>query len=787
MLDTAPEESYDVIVRTAAQLTGCPIAVLTLVDEHRQWFKATHGLALRETPREVAFCAHTILGDALFEVGDACSDRRFHDNPLVLGPPHQRFYAGVPLRFAGVKLGALAVIDHAPRTLDAARRSALEGLARVAGELLRGRRRLVSLHEERTRLHDLARASGDWMWETDEDLRYRWISGQFEPVTGIPSNALLGRRVDDAPVLDAQGDPLPGNPGLLALLRGREALSRVITLKRTPRGELHVSRSALPVFDDHGHFRGWRGTARDVSAQIAAQRLAAQRDELLRKLSSQIPGAMFQYLRHADGRGSFPYVSNGVKALFGVSAEAAQADPMRVFRRVHPDDIDALRDAVERSAQTLGLWHGEYRVLEDDGRVRWIEMRASPERLADGSVRWHAFCADVTQQAAIDQMRRDKEGAERANRAKSEFLSRMSHELRTPLNSILGFAQLMALDREHPLAADQQRRLDGVHRAGRHLLGLINDVLDLARIEQEDFSPKLEAVDAAEALTGCVALIQPLARESGIELPASRVLPACWVQADQRALEQVLMNLLSNAIKYNRPGGRVGAAIVVADGEARISISDQGAGLSEAQQAQLFQHFARLGAEDSRVEGTGLGLVISRALAQAMNARLEVRSAPGAGSTFTLALPTSAAAPGPAPAPTAALTAPAPTSTLRQRVLYIEDEPLNVLLMQEVFRARPEWSLEVAVNGAQGLRLAREQAPDLLLIDMNLPDMGGIDLIRALRRDARTGGLRCIALSADAMGEQIAAARAAGFDDYWTKPIDVPRVLADLGAVLAGP
>jgi CheY-like chemotaxis protein/anti-sigma regulatory factor (Ser/Thr protein kinase) len=378
----------------------------------------------------------------------------------------------------------------------------------------------------------------------------------------------------------------------------------------------------------------------------------------------------------------------------------------------------------------------------------------------------------VTQQVAHEQLLRDKESAERANRAKSEFLSRMSHELRTPLNGILGFTQLMALDRVHPLAPDQQRRLDSVHRAGRHLLGLINDVLDLARIESEDFSLRLEPVNLSLALDACLSLIAPLALDSRVVLPAPPAAP-CWVQADRRGLDQVLMNLLSNAIKYNRAGGRVGVALHSDAAGVQLAISDEGAGLTAAQQARLFQNFDRLGAGTGRVEGTGLGLVISLDLAHAMGAELRVHSQPGAGSTFTLSLPAASAA---LADPAAAATANGP----RRSVLYIEDERLNVVLMEEVFRTRPEWALSIAEDGAEGLQMARELRPHLVLIDMNLPDTTGLALIRTLRSDPATLPLRCIAVSADAMREQIDAALAAGFDEYWTKPIDLPRMLKDL-------
>jgi CheY-like chemotaxis protein/anti-sigma regulatory factor (Ser/Thr protein kinase) len=396
-------------------------------------------------------------------------------------------------------------------------------------------------------------------------------------------------------------------------------------------------------------------------------------------------------------------------------------------------------------------------------------------------------CRDVTAQLVGERLQRDVEAAERANRAKSEFLSRVSHELRTPLNGILGFAQLMAMDRDHPLAPDQSRRLDSVLRSGHHLLALINNVLDLTRLDGGQFALEPLTVDAWASLQQTVVLVQPLAAELGIVLPAVGLAgrEPCWVRADPPALEQVLMNLLSNAIKYNRRGGSV-RVDARSDGErVSISVSDEGRGISAEQQMTLFQPFNRLSDEQRRIQGSGLGLVIARRLAEAMGGEVRLRSDAGSGSTFTLVLPASTAADAAAASPAAAPAAPHATDTETREVLYIEDEPLNAVLMEEVFRTQPNWKLCIAEDGASGLRLARETLPDLLLIDMNLPDMNGLTLIRRLRAEPMTRRLCCIALSADAMREQIEAALAAGFDDYWTKPIDVHRVLGDLMRLLA--
>jgi len=920
VLDTPAEDSFDALAACAAQAAACPVALIALVDGERLWLKASHGVDLAAAPRLHAPCAQVVASDAPLVVPDVRLDARFAAGAFARAPLGARFYAGFPLRVAGLALGSLAVIDRAPRAaLDAAAVEALGKLAQAASELLALRLETRAVERERARLVDFARASGDWMWETDAELRYTWISATYEAVTGVPVGEWLGRRIVDAPLLDARGAALADGSTLHGLMRRGEPFARVLTEQAIGARRLCVSRSAVPVHASDGSFAGWRGTSRDVTARLALGLRARERDELLGKLASNLPGIIFQYRLHPDGRSSYPYVSPRAREIYGIEPpppeEPRHADSPA--RPVHPDDRERFVASALESARTLGPWVQDFRIVRGDGDVRWLESRATPERLADGSVLWHGFtadvterkqieqalrrteqkwelaaevtgigmaaldlktealeldrraclnhglawphgpmrladwreavdpadreqvmhalecalrergtletryrvhhpdgqvrlleivarglydaagvptdvvgtCRDVTEQVAAEQLRRDKESAERANRAKTEFLSRVSHELRTPLNSILGFAQLMALDAQHPLAAAQRKRLDNVQQAGRHLLELINDVLELTRIEQPQPLPCVP-VDAARALRACLATLQPLALTHTVTLPP---LPASsdanWVLADARALEQVLMNLLSNAIKYNRRGGRVTLALDsesaagAAPARLRIGVRDEGPGLSAEQQANLFQPFNRLGAEQRRIEGSGLGLVIARELARAMDGELRVASRPGAGSTFSIALP-ACAPPQLEAAPTTQADADA-SITGRRHLLYIEDEPLNVLLMQEVVRSRAEWTLDIAHDGAGGLALARSLKPDLVLIDMNLPDTNGMALIRALRGDARTASLRCIALSADAMREQIDAARNAGFDDYWTKPIDVVRMLGTLSALLA--
>lgn len=443
---------------------------------------------------------------------------------------------------------------------------------------------------------------------------------------------------------------------------------------------------------------------------------------------------------------------------------------------LHPEDRPVARAALQRAQADGQRMEARLRLQLPEGGPRWLEIFGRAQPGPDGqAVTIVGTCRDVTAQQEAVQLQRAKEAAERANRAKSELLSRVSHELRTPLNGILGFAQLMGLDREQPLGSAQRRRLEGVEQAGRHLLSLVNDVLDLTRLERGEFGLQPRTLDLIKSLSDALAIVQPLLSVHPVLLPASLPPGPVWVQADPRGLEQVLVNLLSNAIKFNRPRGQVRFELRLLPLQAVLTIEDDGAGLTEQAQRQLFQPFNRLGAERQRIEGTGLGLVIASELVRTMNGALSVTSRAGVGSRFSVALARA----------TEAVHEPEPSQEPAPcRVVYIEDDALNALLMQEVFRAQRGWQLVVARNGTEGLERVRSLLPDMVLVDMNLPDLSGLQIIAALRADPRTAGLRCVALSADAMADQIEAARRAGFDDYWTKPIDVARMLQTVEAAI---
>jgi PAS domain S-box-containing protein len=739
-------------------------------------------------------CAHAVAANDYLEVPDTLLDARFAGAIQHPASEGWRFYAAAPLRLRGHAVGTLCVAAPRPRQLDGSQRAQLIQLAVAAEALLAARHEGEALGRERRRLADLARASGDWLWELDDQLRHRWLSDDFERLAGLPASTLVGQPLEDEPCVDSLGEPVASGATLRGRLAERSSLARVVTKLESPlRGTLYISRSAVPVFDEHGTFGGWRGSAREVTGQILVARENRERDQRMHTLLAQLPGAAFQLRLEPDGSGPhYLYVNPGLRELFDPGGAGETALPS--LRRVWREDRAALVRAVLQSIATLQPIRQEYRYQRGDGVQRWLETRATPERLTDGRVVFHGFTWDITErhqaQAALrehETLRLAHDSAEKASRAKSEFLSRVSHELRTPLNAILGFAQLMGLDREEPLVGAQRHRLDGVRQAGQSLLALVDDVLDLSRIEQGVLTLRDEALDLGALLRASLQAVQPLAEARSVQV--SLAVPAdARVRGDAAAIEQVLVNLLSNAIRFNRVGGSVAVQVPERFDETTplmIHVQDDGEGLQPAQLAQLFQPFNRLGAERRRISGTGLGLVIARGLARAMGGDITAHSVPGRGSRFSLQLSAAGAADGADDTQPAGGSVGTDGARANGRVvLYIEDEPLNVLLMEEVFRTQPGWTLHVAHDGASGVELASKVRPDLVLIDMNLPDMNGLEVLGRLRSQPATARLLCVALSADAMGEQIAAARAAGFDDYWTKPIDLTRLLDNVRRVI---
>ncbi len=405
-----------------------------------------------------------------------------------------------------------------------------------------------------------------------------------------------------------------------------------------------------------------------------------------------------------------------------------------------------------------------------------------------------AAARDVTERNLLDKVLQEKNVelktarsvAEKANLAKSEFLSGMSHELRSPLNSILGFAQLMESDSPPPTPS-QKESIAQILRAGWHLLKLIDEILDLAKVEAKQVPLSLEPVSLTEVLLECQGMIEPQAQQRGIRMTYPRSDTPYYVLADRTRVKQVLINLLSNAIKYNREQGTVE---VKCSGSApervRVSVRDTGAGLNPEHLGQLFQPFNRLGQEAGGEEGTGIGLVVAKQLVELMGGAIGAESTVGAGSVFWFELD-SAAAPHLSLDEDEAAASPRPHAPRGERshtLLYVEDNPANLKLVERIVARHPDIRLLTAVNGNSGVEIARVSRPEVILMDINLPDISGYEALAILRSDPATAHIPIIAVSANAMPHDIERSLKAGFFRYITKPIKVGEFMETLDLAL---
>ncbi len=424
------------------------------------------------------------------------------------------------------------------------------------------------------------------------------------------------------------------------------------------------------------------------------------------------------------------------------------------------------------------------RVVQEASELsgRWFDVHAS--RL--GGPESHKVAIvfnDATERVHVEKMLREaKESADRANRAKSEFLSNMSHELRTPLNAILGFAQLIE-EGLPPPTAKQKRNIDYILKAGWYLLALVDEILDLAVIESGRLSLTMDAVSVDEVMRECRAMVEQLARTRGLRMSFPSFPTPCHVKADRNRLKQIVSNLLSNAIKYNRPDGWVAVAWSAGtEGRIRISVEDTGVGLSEDQIAGLFQPFNRLGQETGPEQGTGIGLVVSKRVVELMGGAIGVESTVGKGTVFWIELNLAAD-----PQPVAGIAqgvlvardprlADTPLSTL----LYVEDNPANLALVEAILARRADIRLLTATDGDTAVAVARSVLPDVILMDINLPGISGIEAMRILADDPATASIPVVALSANAIASDIQSGLASGFFRYLTKPIKITELMDTL-------
>jgi len=600
------------------------------------------------------------------------------------------------------------------------------------------------------------------------DERFLRVNASFCKMVGYTNKELRQRTAEDITFAD---DIETGRQLAQSLVQGT---ARFTGDKRYvhKKGEvLWVSRTASIIRNERGEPQHFLLMVEDISERKASE---AALENSRRKLQAALDANQLimdnsqDVICTIDEQGSFLSVNAACEELWGY--KASELIGRRYLDFVFEEDRAMTEAASKGMLETGKVTDFVNRYVRKDGTlidVLWSASWSEKDRIM--------FCVahDVTDRARIEKaLREAKEEADRANHAKSDFLSRMSHELRTPLNSILGFGQL--LDRQAPTET-QRPRIRYILSAGRHLLNLINEVLDISRIEAGTLQLSVEPVCLEEAIGEALDLMRPMAAERTIVLASNCSLDAAtYVLADRQRLKQVLLNLLSNAVKYTAVKGCVTVSFADSGKDlTRISVRDTGAGIPVGKLARLFTPFDRLGAEQSAVEGTGLGLALCQRLVHAMNGSIGVNSTLGHGSTFWLDLPYAIS-----PLQTLSVTrSPAaseqPLAEESRRILYIEDNFSNVTLVDQMLAERPALELMTAMQGRVGLELARQHSPDLILLDLHLPDMPGWQVLAQLKADQLTREIPVVVISADATSPQIKRLLSAGARAYLTKPIDI--------------
>jgi len=589
----------------------------------------------------------------------------------------------------------------------------------------------------------------------------------------------------------------PITPGFEALVfkasRGIEDIYELTYIRKDgSRFPAVVSVTALR--DAHGGIIGYLliGTDNTARKQVEAEQMLL--DQRLRDqqfYTRSLIESNIDALMTTDLRGIITDVNQQMEALTGCTRDELIGAPFKNYF-TDPERAEAGIKQVLRESKVTNY---ELTARARDGKETVVSYNATTLHDRDRKLRGvFAAARDVTERKRFELTLQENNvalesaiaAADKANLAKSNFLSSMSHELRTPLNAILGFGQLMESDVPAPTAA-QKASIDQILQAGWYLLELINEILDLALIESGKFSISREPVSLDEVMLECQSMIEPQAGKRGISMRFPEFAEPCFINADRTRVKQVVINLLSNAIKYNRADGSVIVDCIAGSAQnIRINIRDTGLGLSPEKLGQLFQPFNRLGQESSAEEGTGIGLVVTKRLVELMGGTLGVESKVGTGSVFWVELD-SAVMPSladgvfvPAALPSKPIETGAPTHTL----LYVEDNPANLQLVAQLIARRPDMRLLTAIDGPSGIDLAHAALPDVILMDINLPGMSGIEAMQLLRQHPATAHIPVVALSANAIPYDIERGLEAGFFRYLTKPIKVNEFMVALDVAL---
>ena len=795
ILDTEAEPEFDRLTELAAKLCGTPIALISLVDSERQWFKSRVGLDAKETHRDLAFCAHTIHGREALIVFDATKDPRFSDNPLVCGRLHTRFYAGIPLvTSAGNALGTLCVMDTSPRSIEPLVIEILSALAReitLRIELRRYTRNLRNSYahaiQSERQLQNLLDATSMLIWTSGADKLCNYFNETWLTFRG---------RSHDQEIGDGWTEGVHPDDIERLLQSYHSAFDRreefVIEYRlRRHDGVYRLIRDiGRPWNADGGEFKGYVGCCEDVQEQRETQ---AQLNFSNERFNLAVDGSSDGIWDWSDVSTNREWWSPRFYELLGYKNEEIPATFDTFKDLLHPEDQSRTMKAVQASFDYNDAFDIEYRLRTKSGVYRWFHGRAKIYRDAAGkAVRMAGSITDITTRKRVEaELHATASEAQRAAQSQARFLANMSHEIRTPLTAILGYAEVAQSEATSP--DECAAALATISSNGQHLLGLINDILDLSKIEANALAVELQEVTIFEALREVQRLLKGKADDKGLLLEFNYAWPLpARVRTDSLRLKQVLINLIGNAIKFTNTG-RVDLTVGYDSKNKNLTfrVRDTGIGLTPEQQQGLFKPFSQADVSTSRkFGGTGLGLTISKQLVELLGGSVSVTSTIGQGSEFHVLLPvgncssTELLLAEPQPAPETQPLPPSAPVQLRGEVLVAEDVVANRRLLEMMLK-KTGVSLTFVENGRQAVEATENKHFDLILMDMHMPELDGYAATAQIR--AKNATVPIIAITADALKDDVARCHEAGCCAHLEKPFNRKKIVSTLQEYLGKP
>jgi PAS domain S-box-containing protein len=783
VMDTAAEPGFDRLVALAASLFDAPIALISLVDENRQWFKAKFGLEGPGSLREYAFCAHAMeMSDAdILVVEDAAADPRFAENPLVVGAPHVRFYAGAVLTSDdGHKLGALCVIDTAPRArpsddklaqLKMLARIAIDELARTQTERgMAERRHLLAMAEQMSGVgHWRHEMSGRMVWSDEVYRIFGTDPASFEPSLEKTSAFF---HEEDRPIFVTLMQQATIHR------RGYEIEFRIWRAD----GELRelLAKSTVEI-DDADNVSAIFGVIQDVTEQNRALRVATKSQASYKLLADNMADVVTRI--RLDG--SSNYISPAIEKLIGYTPLEMAGRPAQAF--VYEPDKPLILATFAELGAGLEEKSVEHRAQHRDGHPVWVESRFRLIRGPDGKPEeMVAVIRDITDRKVLeDETRAARQAAEVAASVKSDFLANMSHEIRTPLTSIIGFTSLAAQQTDMPELA--KAYVERVEKASRSLLCTVNDILDFSKLEAGQVLIRPQPTDVVQLCRTTLEMLMPQAAAKDLQLRMMVGADAnLAVMADPDRLRQILLNLVGNAVKFTDAGTvTLELGYDTADETLWLAVEDTGPGIEGDKLDMLFKRFSQVDGSLTRAHGgTGLGLAICKGLVEAMGGEIGAESAKGVGSRFWLSMPAALCE------VEAAGAAPEAADHLFEgvRVLVVDDHPANRELAR-LFLSGAGAMIEEAVDGEDAVAVTAGRAFDIILMDVRMPKLDG----RGALKQIRAGGgpnaaIPIIAYTADASQEEAGRLIELGFDAVVSKPVVAGALIVAVAEALsAGP